>query len=144
MRLKVLSAPQRETCGKRTTVYTYNPVNQKNQSPPAVIHKRSGLLFISGVCGWDRDGNIMHADNVTKQAELTFENLSAILEQAGIGFADIIWETEYGVDMRQYRDIARVRARYFPDNFLAATLVGASALFKPGQLFEIQAIAALE
>lgn len=129
---------------KRTNVYTDKPVDRKYQYSPAVIHKRSGLLFISGVCGWDRDGNIMHADNVTKQAELTFENLSAILEQAGIGFADIIWETEYVVDMRQYRDIARVRARYFPDNFPAATLVGASALFKPGQLFEIQAIAALE
>lgn len=129
---------------KRTNIYTDKPVDRKYQYSPAVVHRRSGLVFISGVCGWDRDGNIMHADDVTKQAELTFENLSDILKEAGIGFRDIIWETEYVVDMRQYRDIARVRARYFPDNFPAATLVGASALFKPNQLFEIQAIAALE
>ncbi|HWK13425.1 MAG TPA: RidA family protein [Rhizobiaceae bacterium] len=129
---------------KRTNIYTDKPVDRKYQYSPAVVHKRSGLLFISGVCGWDRDGNIMHADDVTKQAEVTFENLADILKAAGVGFADIIWETEYVVDMRQYRDIAKVRARYFPDNFPAATLVGASALFKPNQLFEIQAIAALE
>jgi len=129
---------------KRTNIYTDKPVDRKYQYSPAVVHKRSGLLFISGVCGWDRDGNIMHADDVTKQAEVTFENLAEILKAAGVGFADIIWETEYVVDMRQYRDIAKVRARYFPDNFPAATLVGASALFKPNQLFEIQAIAALE
>jgi len=129
---------------KRTNIYTDKPVDRKYQYSPAVVHKRSGLLFISGVCGWDRDGNIMHADDVTKQAEVTFENLADILKAAGVGFADIIWETEYVVDMRQYHDIAKVRARYFPDNFPAATLVGASALFKPNQLFEIQAIAALE
>lgn len=67
-----------------------------------------------------------------------------ILTAAGAGFVDVIWSTEYVTDIRQYREIAKVRAEFFPDNFPTATLVEVTKLFKPGQLFEIQAIAALE
>lgn len=129
---------------KRQAVYTSKPVDRKYQYAPAVVHRRSGLLFVSGVCGWDQDGKILYADDVAKQARLTFENLADILKEAGAAFSDIVWETEYVVDMRQYRDIARVRSEFFPDNYPAATLVGVHSLFKPGQLFEIQVIAALE
>jgi len=129
---------------KRQTIRTPKPVDGKYQYSPAVVHKRSGLLFVSGVCGWDDEGNILYADDAARQARVAFENLRDILKEAGADFGDVIWETEYVVDMRQYRDIARVRAEFFPDNFPAATLVGVTSLFKPGQLFEIQTIAALE
>lgn len=129
---------------KRRNIYTSKPVDRKYQYSPAVVHQRSGLIFISGVCGWDENGDILHADDAALQARVAFENLGHILKECGAGFEDVISETEYVVDIRQYREIARVRAEYFPDNFPAATLVGVSALFKPGQLFEIQTIAALD
>ena len=129
---------------KRTSIYTRKPIDRKYQYSPAVVHRRSGLLFVSGVCGWDANGAIRHADDAAKQARVAFENLGDILKEAGTTFADVIWETEYVVDIRQYKEIAQVRSEYFPDNFPAATLVGVSALFKPGQLFEIQTIAAIE
>jgi 2-iminobutanoate/2-iminopropanoate deaminase len=129
---------------KRRNIYTNKPVDRKYQYSPAVVHERSGLLFVSGVCGWDEQGNILHADDAAKQARLAFSNLGDILKQAGASFADVIWETEYVVDLRLYREIAKVRAQFFPDNYPAATLVGVHALFKPGQLFEIQTIAALD
>ncbi len=83
-------------------------------------------------------------DDPAHQARVAFENLRDILQAAGANFADVIWSTEYVTDIRQYRDIARVRAEFFPDNFPTATLVEVSKLFKTGQLFEIQTIAALE
>jgi 2-iminobutanoate/2-iminopropanoate deaminase len=129
---------------KRQNIYTDKPVDRKYQFSPAVVHKRSGLLFVSGVCGWDEQGRIVAADDPARQAQTAFENLKDVLTAAGATFADIIWETEYVTDIRNYRDIARVRSRYFPDNFPAATLVEVSKLFKPGQVFEIQTIAALE
>lgn len=129
---------------KRRNVYTAKPVDRKYQFTPAVVHERSGLIFVSGVCGWDAEGNIVSPDNPAKQARLAFENLRDILTAAGAGFVDVIWSTEYVTDIRQYREIAKVRAEFFPDNFPTATLVEVTKLFKPGQLFEIQAIAALE
>ena len=128
---------------KRRSIYTKKPVDRKYQYSPAVVHERSGLLFVSGVCGWDDTGKILHADDVAKQAQVAFHNLGDVLKEAGVTFADVIWETEYVVDLRQYPAIAKVRAQFFPENFPAATLVGVTALFKPGQLFEIQTIAAL-
>ena len=88
---------------KRQNIYTSKPVDRKCQYSPAVIHKKSGLLFVSRVCGWDSEGNILHADDVSKQARVAFENLADILKEAGAAFADIIWETENVVDMRQSR-----------------------------------------
>ncbi len=127
---------------KRRDIYTGKPVDRKYQYSPAVVHERSGLLFVSGICGWDETGAILHADHPAKQARVAFENLRDILTVAGCTFGDVIWSTEYVTDIRQYRDIARVRAEYFPDNFPTATLVEVTKLFKPGQLFEIQTIAA--
>lgn len=129
---------------KRKNIYTAKPVDRKYQFTPAVVHKKSGLLFVSGVCGWDADGNIVAPENPAKQARLAFENLRDILIEAGATFSDILWSTEYVTDIRQYREIARVRAEFFPDNFPTATLVEVAKLFKPGQLFEIQTIVALE
>src|SRR5688572_22048195 len=102
---------------KRVDVYTDKPVDRKYQFVPAIVHQRSGLLFVSGVCGWDRDGEIVAPGDPAEQARVAFENLGDILKEAGIGFGDIIWSTEYVTDIRQYRDIARVRAKYFPENF---------------------------
>ena len=129
---------------KRQNIYTEKPVDRKYQYSPAVIHKKSGLLFVSGVCGWDAEGSIVAPDDPARQARVAFENLRDILNAAGVAFTDIIWETEYVTDIRQYPQIARIRAEYFPENFPAATLVEVTKLFKTGQLFEIQTIAALE
>ena len=125
-------------------IYTDKPVDRMYSYSPAVIHRRSGLLFISGVCGWDRDGNILHADNPALQARVAFENLHDILKASGASFSNVIWETEYIVDIRQYREIAKIREEFFAGHKPAATLVGATFLFKVGQLFEIQVIAATD
>ncbi len=129
---------------KRKNIFTQKPVDHKYQFSPAVVHQRSGLLFVSGVCGWDKNGTILHADDAAKQAKVAFDNLGDILKEAGATFSDVIWETEYVVDLRLYKEIAKVRLEYFPSNYPAATLVGVTALFKTGQLFEIQTIVALD
>jgi 2-iminobutanoate/2-iminopropanoate deaminase len=129
---------------KREDIYTDKPVDRKYQFTPAVVHKKSGLVFVSGVCGWDADGNIVAPEDPARQARVAFENLTDVLAAAGAKLSDVIWSTEYVTDIRQYRDIARVRSEFFPSNFPTATLVEVTKLFKPGQLFEIQTIAALE
>jgi enamine deaminase RidA (YjgF/YER057c/UK114 family) len=128
---------------KRKDVFTQKPVDRKYQYTPAIVHEKSGLLFVSGICGWNTEGTIVSPEDPAQQARVAFENLRDILKEAGATFADIIWSTEYVTDIRQYPAIARVRAEFFPNNFPTATLVEVTKLFKPGQLFEIQTIAAL-
>ncbi len=129
---------------KRQGIYTGKPVETKYQYAPGVVARKAGLLFVAGQAGWDEHGNIVGADDPAAQARQAFENLKAVLERAGASLADVVKETEYVTDLSVYREIARVRREYFPDNFPAATLVEVKGLFKKGQVFEIEAIAVVE
>jgi hypothetical protein len=53
---------------KRQNIRTQRPVDAKYHYSPAVIRKRSRLLSVSDVCGWDGHGNIVHADDVAKRS----------------------------------------------------------------------------
>ena len=129
---------------KRKTVSTGKPVEKKYQYAPGVIATKAGLLFVAGQAGWDENGNIVGVGDPAVQARQAFENLRAVLEQAGASLADVVKETEYVTDLSLYREIARVRKEFFPDNFPAATLVEVKGLFKKDQVFEIEAIAVVE
>jgi enamine deaminase RidA (YjgF/YER057c/UK114 family) len=127
----------------RWAVLTGKPIDRKYQYVPGVGTQRAGLLFISGMVGWDAEGNIVAVGDPAGQARQAFENLKDVLTQAGCTFDDIVMETEYVVDMNHYPQIGRVRKEYFTGDFPAATLVEVRRLFKPELLFEIQAIAVL-
>lgn len=124
-----------------TLIDTGKPIDSRYDYAPGVVVQRAGLLFISGMVGWDADGVIVQ--DVEGQARQAFRNLGDVLHQAGLGFADIVMETEYVTDLSHYPVIGRERRKFFADNRPAATLVEVKGLFRPGLIFEIQAIAAL-
>jgi enamine deaminase RidA (YjgF/YER057c/UK114 family) len=127
----------------KRAIYTGKPIDRRYQYAPAVVAVRAGLVFVSGMVGWGAEGRIPNPDDAGAQARLAFENLREVLQEAGASLADVVMETEYVTDMADYREIGRVRAEFFPDNFPAATLVEVRRLFKPELRFEIQAIAVL-
>ncbi len=129
---------------KRRDVFTGKPVERKYQYTPAVIAVRAGLVFVSGQAGWDENGDMVGIGDPAAQARRAFENLRDVLAQAGCSLADVIKETEYVTDLALYREIARVRREFFPTDFPAATLVEVKGLFKRGQVFEVEAVAALD
>ena len=126
---------------RKRAIYTTKAVDRKYQYAPAVLCVRAGLIFVSGMVGWDSDGRVPPTLDAAGQARLAFENLRDVLHEAGASLDDVVSETEYVVDMNTYPQIARVRRKYFPINRPAATLVEVRKLFKPELLFEIQAIA---
>ena len=127
----------------RTPIVTGKPIDTKYQYAPAVAVRASGLLFISGMVGWDANGVVVGVGDPGRQARQAFENLKDVLAAAGATFDDVVMETEYIGDMSQYREIGRVRNEYFRHEYPAATLVEVRRLFKPDILFEVQAIAVL-
>lgn len=125
-------------------IYTAKPIDRKYQYAPAVVCVRAGLIFVSGMVGWDAEGRVPPSLDAAGQAQLAFENLKDVLKEAGATLDHVVSETEYVVDMSSYPAIARVRREYFSGNRPAATLVEVRRLFKPELLFEIQAIAVLD
>jgi enamine deaminase RidA (YjgF/YER057c/UK114 family) len=119
---------------------TGKPVDRKYGYAPAAVVERAGLVFISGMVGWDADGRVV--EGVEAQAEQAFRNLADLLAQLGLDAGDVVMETEYVTDMALYPVIGRVRNAFFGTHRPAATLVEVKGLFRPGLVFEIQAIAA--
>jgi enamine deaminase RidA (YjgF/YER057c/UK114 family) len=127
----------------KQAIYTGKPIERRYQYAPGVVCVRAGLIFVSGMVGWDDDGVIVAPDDVGAQARRAFENLRDVLAGAGATLRDVVMETEYVLDMAEYRTIGRVRSEFFTDAFPAATVVEVRRLFKPAIRFEIQAVAAL-
>ena len=100
-------------------------------------------LFIAGQVGLDAEGELVGRGNVSVQATQTFENIKALVEEAGGTMDDIVKLTIYLTDMRDRPKVLEVREKYFTGDFPTSTLVMVSMLAFEGLLIEIDAIAVL-
>jgi reactive intermediate/imine deaminase len=102
----------------------------------------ASLLMLSGQGPLTPEGRLVDGD-FEEQARQVFENLRAVLEQAGAGFEDVVKVTVYLTDMSRLLDYGRIKSEYIPGPQPASTAVGVSALAIPGMMIEVEAVAAL-
>lgn len=121
-------------------------INLAGQSIPqtsqAMLVSGEDILFVSGQVAYGADG-IVGTDLAT-QLDEAFKNLGAVLSEAGATFANVVRLTIYVVDYEQSMlpTIRSVRGRYINlECAPASTLLGVSALFLPGVLVEVEAVA---
>jgi enamine deaminase RidA (YjgF/YER057c/UK114 family) len=111
----------------------------------AAVDERSGLVVTAGACPLDADGQITAAGDVAGQARAALANLAIALEEAGAALQDVLKTTVY-VASGDRADLVTAWnevAAYFGDHDAPSTLLGVAVLGYPGQLVEIEAIAAL-
>jgi 2-iminobutanoate/2-iminopropanoate deaminase len=102
--------------------------------------RTDGYLFCSGQLGLDpATGDFASAD-VGAQAEQALRNLTAVLEVAGLSFADVVKTTIFLADMADFATVNGVYARFVTDPPPARSTVAVAALPKSGRV-EIEAIA---
>lgn len=99
------------------------------------------LLFISGLVGVDGQGALVGGDDVAAQARQVFENMRAVLDEAGCRFEDVVKVTVYLTDVDDRPKINPVRQEVFGAARPASTLVEVSRLAVPGAKVEIEAVA---
>lgn len=98
-----------------------------------------GLLFCSGQLGLDpASGELV--EGVEGQAERSLRNLSAVLDAAGLGWADVVKTTIFLADIADFATVNAVYGRFMPDPPPARSTVQVGALPKGGRV-EIEAIA---
>jgi 2-iminobutanoate/2-iminopropanoate deaminase len=95
-------------------------------------------LYVSGSIGM-QDGQIVHG-GIKAQAVQTLDNIKAVLEAAGYGFADVVKVNVYLHDMNDFVAMNEVYANYFPSPEPARTTVQVSRLPKDA-LVEIDLVA---
>jgi len=102
--------------------------------------RADGYLFCSGQLGLDPATGDFVAGDVEAQAEQALRNLAAVLDMAGISFAEVVKTTIFLADMADFAAVNGVYARFVTDPPPARSTVAVAALPKGG-LIEIEAIA---
>jgi 2-iminobutanoate/2-iminopropanoate deaminase len=102
--------------------------------------RTDGYLFCSGQLGLDPATGEFAAGDVGAQAEQALRNLTAVLEVAGLSFADVVKTTIFLADMADFATVNGIYARFVTDPPPARSTVAVAALPKGGRV-EIEAIA---
>jgi 2-iminobutanoate/2-iminopropanoate deaminase len=101
----------------------------------------AGFVFISGQIPLDPATGRMVEGDIAAQTERVMANLGAVLEAAGLSFADVVKTTIYLADIADFAAVNEVYGRHFPQNAPARATVQVAALPKAARI-EVDAIAA--
>jgi len=98
------------------------------------------LVFCSGQGSIDAATGEFLRGTVEEETQRTLRNLGAVLDAAGVGFADVVKTTVFLADMDDFSAMNGVYATFFPDPPPARSTVAVKDLPK-GFKVEIEAVA---
>jgi 2-iminobutanoate/2-iminopropanoate deaminase len=90
--------------------------------PFSQVVVRGNMIFTSGQVHLTKEGKLLEA-SIENQTHQVMKNLKAILENAGVTFADVVKTTIYVTDMSLYGKINEVYGSYFSEPFPAREMV---------------------
>lgn len=102
--------------------------------------KAGGFLFCSGQIPLDPATGDLRGADIGEQTEQVMENVAAVLDAAGLTFADVVKTTIYLTSLAHFGTVNEIYGRRFPADPPARSTVEVSALPK-GALVEIEVIA---
>lgn len=100
----------------------------------------NGMLFISGQLPVDPTTGEFVPGGITEQTMRSFENIKAILSEAGLIIDNIVKTTVFLADMALFAEMNAVYAQQFGETFPARSAFAVKSLPK-NALVEIEAIA---
>jgi enamine deaminase RidA (YjgF/YER057c/UK114 family) len=102
------------------------------------------VVAIAGQVAMDERGELVGEGDPQAQAEYVFDNLGRALTVAGATFADVIKFSVFVTDISILPTVRVVRDRFIDtDRPPASTAVQVAALFRPGYVLEIEALAVM-
>lgn len=118
---------------------------QTAKAPAAIGPYSQGIdagafVYTSGQLGVDPATGALGAD-VTEQAELSLQNIEAILAEAGLGMGDVVKTLIFLADMNDFAAVNAVYAKHFAADPLPARSCVQVAALPKGGLIEIEAVA---
>ena len=111
-----------------------------NYSHGIAVPPNARWLYVSGQVGVRPDGTM--AEGIEAQADQAWQNLIAVVEEAGMTAADLVRTNAYIIHADQVAPLRAVRGKYLGDHEPASTLCVVAGLASPDWLFEIEAVAA--
>lgn len=125
----------------------HKPLSPQSIHPPFAPYSHgievpagSRLVFCSGQLGIGADKLV--PPDCDGQARLCFDNISAILREAGMNLGHVIRINAYVTGREHLADYMAVRNTLFSEPYPASTLMIVSGFARPEFVVEIEAIAA--
>jgi 2-iminobutanoate/2-iminopropanoate deaminase len=123
------------------------PLNPNAIRPPFAAYSHgvevpagARLVVTSGQLGVGRDDLV--PEDVEAQAVLCFENIKAILAEAGMTLSDVVRFSAFVTDRAYFPIYGAVRSRYVQGDAFASTLIVVSGFTRPEFKIEVEATAA--
>jgi 2-iminobutanoate/2-iminopropanoate deaminase len=133
----------------KNEIFMPKPINPRSIAPPSsryahgIVHSaRARRLVISGQVGLAIDGRI--AEGFQGQLEQIWDNIEAVLREAGMAITDLIRITAYSTVPGSVSAYRAVRDRRLGGHLVAATYLEVAGLASPDYLVEIDAEAVCE
>lgn len=146
---KIYSLQGTEENSKPENSMTRKIIRTDNAPPPVGPYNQAvvatgQMLFLAGQIAIDpRINNIVYTDDITKQTEQVMANLSAILQEAGAGWTNVVKTTVYLKDMNDFAAMNAVYAKYFDSATAPARACVEVSRLPKDVLVEIDCIAVL-
>ena len=97
-------------------------------------------LFCSGQIALDPTTGELVEGEFEEQARQVFDNLEAVLGEAGLGFGDVVKVTVYLADLEDFPELNEIYAGRFSEPYPARAVIEVSALPKDAEV-EIELVA---
>ena len=101
------------------------------------------MVIISGQVAFDKQGNLIGKDDLSKQTEQVFINIKNIIEDAGGTMDNLVKMGVYMIDVSQIQLFRDVRDKFISRQKPTSTLVQVSKLAREDLLIEIEATAVI-
>jgi len=98
-------------------------------------------LFISATAGIDPETGALAGGDVYSQSRQVLKNIQSVVYAAGGTFDDIVHVQVNLLHMTDFSEMNRAYAEFFAEPYPARTVLGVSALPKPGALLTMNATA---
>ena len=116
-----------------------SPKAPKAVGPYSQAVELNGTLFLSGQLPIDPSTGLL-AEGIEAQTRQSLTNIGAVLEEAGLGFSDVVKTTVLLKDISDFGAMNAVYAEFFPELKPARVCYQVAAL-PMGALVEIDAVA---
>ncbi len=96
--------------------------------PYSLAIDNGDLVFLSGQLGLDAATGRLVEGDVSAQARQSLENLKAVLEAAGLGFAHVVKTVIFLTDMADFAAVNEVYKSYVAEPYPARSTIAVAAL----------------
>jgi 2-iminobutanoate/2-iminopropanoate deaminase len=128
---------------KKTQVNPWTWQDHRGFSQAWKVEDGRTVIFVSGQVSVSDDGQLAHEGDFAAQTRLVFENLRAVLNQAGATLEHVVKLGVFLTDMARLPQYGAIKAEFFKGPQPASTAVGVTALARPELLIEVEATAVL-